>query len=138
MCYEKFLNNNFSNNTSEIQTIKTYETSFLTTLLTISLGVIGFGAIGLILAPEKIVEETHYRTVYTWPYSGNTYSEEYIETRGEENRTLFPYFAIAGAIIGYFIGQAIKSSVEYDYGDPDAEEVILENSLLPSGISSTN
>ena len=124
-------------NTSEIQTIKTYETSFLTTLLTISLGVIGFSAIGSILATEKTVQERHYRTVYTWPYS-NAYTEEYFETKVEKNRKLIPAFAIAGAILGYFIGQAIKHLVEYDIGDPDAEEVILENSLLPSGISSTN
>jgi len=123
-------------NTSEIQTIKTKEANFFTTFLTTSIGLIGFSAIGSTLDSEKTVQETRHRTVYT--VLGNTYSEEYIATRFEKDRLLIYVFAVAGAILGYFIGQAIKSSVEYDYGDPDAEEVILENSLLPSGISSTN
>jgi len=123
-------------NTSEIQTITSYESSFSTILLTTSIGIISFGVLGSSLAPEKTVQEQRTRSVY---YGlGNWGTEVYFETRVEKNRKYIPLYAIGGAILGYFIGQAIKYTVEYDMIDLKAEEIIRENSLLPSGINSTN
>lgn len=123
-------------NTYEIQTIKTKETNFLTTLLATSIGLIGFGALGSSLAPEKSVQETKYRTIYD-PF-GNPYTEEYLDTGVAKDNKYSILFGIGGAILGYFIGQAIKYTVEYDMRDPKADEVIRENTLLPSGINFTN
>ena len=123
-------------NTSEIQTITTYESSFAMTLLTTSIGIIGFGAIGSSLSPEKTVTEQRFRTVYT-PL-GNAYTEEYFDTRVEKDNKYAFILGVAGGILGYFIGQAIKYTVEYNIVDPKADEIIGKNSLLPSGINSTN
>ena len=144
LIHDCYLNDNLSINndllsqinTSEIQTIKTNEPNFLTTLLTTTIGFIGFGALGSSLAPEETVQETKYRTIY--PPFGNPYTEEYSETRVEKDNKYAVILGVAGGILGYFIGQAIKYTVEYDMVDPKADEVIRENTLLPSGINSTN
>ena len=133
-----FISNNLISqiNTSEIQTIKTYESNFLITLLSTCIGLVGFGAIGSKLASENTIEEQRSRTVYT--SLGNSYTEEYIESRVEKDSKYTVLFGVAGAVLGYIIGQAIKYPVEYDMVDPKADEVIRENALLPSGINSTN
>lgn len=144
LIHDCYLNDNLSINndlisqinTSEIQTIKTKEPNFLTTLLTTTIGFIGFGALGSSLAPEETVQETKYRTIY--PPFGNPYTEEYSETRVEKDNKYAVILGVAGGILGYFIGQAIKYTVEYNMFDPKADEVIRENTLLPSGINSTN
>jgi hypothetical protein len=144
LIHDCYLNDNLSINndlisqinTSEIQTIRTKEPNFLTTLLTTTIGFIGFGAIGSSLATEKSVQETRYRTIY--PPFGNPYTEEYSETRVEKDNKYAIILGVAGGILGYFIGQAIKYTVEYEMVDPKADEVIRENALLPSGINFTN
>lgn len=120
--------------TNEIRTVSTSETSFFITLLTTFLGAIGFSVIGLNTAPEETVQERRIHYVYN--SLGDWYPEEYFETKVVKNRSGVIYWGIAGAALGYFIGQLITFPVEYGMTDPDAKELIRKNSLLPGGIGS--
>lgn len=121
-------------NLSEIQSVKTKKTTFLTTLLSTGIGIISLSVTGLILAPEKIVQESRQRIIFD--PSGHTYTEEYFTNKTVKDFKNIPIYAIGGAVVGYLIAQFIKVSVEYSMNDPDAEEMLKKKSLLPGGIGS--